>query len=98
MICSIARSAESCDERSSSTLISVMASSPARRVFSMSSCAVVFGTWEPAMIKPPVSRGEGRPSSFPVMGGLERIPRRVDTNAAPVRERKCFPFASAVQS
>jgi hypothetical protein len=37
------------------------------------------------MIKPPVVLGKGSWSSLAVIGGLERIPRRVDTKAAPVR-------------
>lgn len=37
------------------------------------------------MISPPVSLGMGSWSSLAVMGDLERIPRRVDTKAAPVR-------------
>lgn len=48
------------------------------------------------MISPPVLRGLGRPSSLAEMGCLERIPRRVETKAAPVRERKRFPFDSAL--
>lgn len=36
-------------------------------------------------MRPPVSRGEGRASCRAVMGGMERIPSREETKAAPVR-------------
>jgi hypothetical protein len=49
------------------------------------SWAVVFGTCEPAMMRPPVSLGQGNFSWAALMGGIERIPSRLDKKVAPVR-------------
>lgn len=46
-------------------------------------------------MSPPVCLGRGRWSSAAEMGALERMPRRVETKAAPVRYRQCLPLDSA---
>ena len=59
-------------------------------------CFVVFGTYEPTTMRPPV-KALFRPRSFGQIGGFGLIPILALTKLAAVRHRNFFPFNSACQ-
>ena len=81
------------ESRSFSTSRVMVASFEPRPEIKYSNCVVVFGTYDPAMIKPPAELD--RESADAEIGGMGEIPSRAETKAAPVRKRKLLPRLAA---
>ena len=81
------------ESRSFSTSRVMVASFEARPEIKHSNCVVVFGTYDPAMIKPPTE--VERESADAEIGGIGEIASRAETKAAPVRKRKLLPRLAA---
>ena len=85
-------SAISFDESNSSTSMMIGVKCSPRPVVRDSSWAVVFGTYDPAIMRPPGPAFDK--SNFRLaadFGGICWMPRRVETKAAPVRYMYLFP-------